>query len=415
MRILFLTQVLPYPLDAGPKVRAYYVLRYLAQHHDITLVSFVRPTDTPEALDHLSQICTKTYTTLMPRQRWRDVGHLLRSLPSSKPFIIARDEVQAMRALLAQVIAENPPFDAIHADQLWMAPYARMAQELGNGQGKGQGNGQRRPSITLDQHNAVYLIPQRMALGTKNPAERLLMGLESRKLTRYEITTCAAFDHVVWVTADDYQAVQQQTRAGEGSVRNSGVIPICVDASPDARLERTPTPHRVTFLGGLHYPPNAEGVLWFAKEVFPAVRAAYPEAVLTVIGKQPPVGLTQLGIPATNLEITGYVADPTPYLRETGAFVVPLLAGGGMRVKILDAWRWELPIISTTVGAEGIQTRPGADLLPADSAQDFAQATIRLLVAPQEGRRIAAAGRHTLEQCYNWRTVYPQWDRIYPR
>ncbi|RIK47610.1 MAG: glycosyl transferase family 1 [Chloroflexi bacterium] len=371
MRILFLSQVLPYPLDAGPKVRAYYVLRYLAQHHAITLVSFVRPNDSAEALGHLAQFCASVYTTPMPRQRWRDAGHLLRSLPSPTPFLIARDEVRAMRSLLAQVIAGQPAFDAIHADQLWMAPYARLAQRLGRGP--------HRPRLTLDQHNAVFI----------------------------------AFDEVVWVTADDYAAVQRQANGSAGAVRNSGVIPICVDASAALLHRRAPAP-RITFLGGLHYPPNAEGVLWFAKEVFPAVRAACPQAILTVIGKQPPPELAQMGIPAANLEVTGYVADPSPYLQETGAFIVPLRAGGGMRVKILDAWRWGLPMVSTTVGAEGLEARSGDNLLIADDARSFAAATIRLLGDASEGERLAAAGRRTLAQRYDWRTVYPQWDRMYP-
>ncbi|MCC6169384.1 MAG: glycosyltransferase [Caldilineaceae bacterium] len=405
MHILFLTQVLPYPLDAGPKVRAYYVLRYLAQHHAITLVSFVRPSDSAEALGHLAQFCAGVYTTSMPRQRWRDAGHLLRSLPSPTPFLIARDEVRAMRTLLAQVIAGQPAFDAIHADQLWMAPYARLAQALGCGP--------RRPRLTLDQHNAVFMIPQRMGQDAGNPAKRLLLAWEARKLARYEIETCHAFDDVVWVTADDYTAVQRQANSSAGAVRNSGVIPICVDASAAAMRRRAPAP-RITFLGGLHYPPNAEGVLWFAKEVFPAVRAACPQAILTVIGKQPPPELAQMGIPAANLEVTGYVADPSPYLQETGAFMVPLRAGGGMRVKILDAWRWGLPIVSTTVGAEGLAARSGDNLLIADDARSFAAATIRLLGDAPEGARLAAAGRQTLAQRYDWRTVYPLWDRMYP-
>jgi glycosyltransferase involved in cell wall biosynthesis len=109
----------------------------------------------------------------------------------------------------------------------------------------------------------------------------------------------------------------------------------------------------------------------------------------------------------------GYVADPRPYLEETAVFIVPLLAGGGMRVKIVDAWIWGLPVVSTTVGAEGIEIRPGENILIADTSAAFAEATVRLLQSPEEGQRLAQAGRQWVEQHYNWRTVYQLWDQVY--
>ena len=406
MRILFLTQVLPYPLDAGPKVRAYYVLRYLAQHHAVTLVSFVRATDTPAALAHLRQFCREVHTTPKPRSPRLDAAHLLRSLVTDTPFLIARDAVAAMQRLLRQVLDASGPYDAIHADQLWMAPYALQAQQ--------HGARRDRPQATLDQHNAVYLIPQRMQQATGNPLKRGLLGLEARKLARYEAAVCRRFDHVVWVTQEDFRAVAAYANGAGTALRNSGVIPICTEVDAQARLPRRDHPRRVTFLGGLHYPPNAEGVLWFAREVMPGILAAQPDAVLTVIGKQPPAELAQLPIPAANLEITGYVDDPRRYLEQTAAFVVPLHAGGGMRVKILDAWRWGLPVVTTTIGAEGIDVTPGRDALVADNARDFAAATVRLLADADARQEIADAAFATLSRCYDWRSVYARWDPIYP-
>lgn len=411
MRILFLTQVLPYPLDAGPKVRAYYVLRHLTQTHDVTLVSFVRDTDTPAAIAHLGEFCRQVYTVRMPRSRALDAKHLVRSLLTHRPFLIVRDEVPAMKSLLAQIIAQQPPFDAIHADQLWMAPYALAARDLCQ-----YGP---RPLIVLDQHNAVYRIPQRMGNGSSNVLKRQLLELEARKLARYEVEACSQVDQVVWVTQEDYEAVAQQatqtqTNGSAPSPRNSRVIPICTDAGADRRFSCGADARRVTFLGGLHYPPNAEGALWFAKAIFPAVLAAVPAACLTVIGKQPPDALTQLDIPAANLEVTGYVNDLEPYFASTAAFVVPLLAGGGMRVKILDAWRWGVPVISTTIGAEGIEVTPGQNILIADSAPEFAAATISLLRNPLLGRQLVDAARVTLQRAYGWQTIYQAWDTIYP-
>ena len=179
MHILFLTQVLPYPLDAGPKVRAYYVLRHLAQAHDVTLVSFVRPSDDQAAIDHLAQFCRAIYSVPMERSSWRDIQHLTGSLLTDQSFIIKRDWAPKMADLLTSVVAEaSPPFDAVHADQLWMAPYALYAKRNHPG-----------PAdlvTVLDQHNAVYLIPQRLAASEPNRAKRVLLRRETRKLAQFE-------------------------------------------------------------------------------------------------------------------------------------------------------------------------------------------------------------------------------------
>ncbi|MBK8050407.1 MAG: glycosyltransferase [Anaerolineales bacterium] len=402
MRILFLTQVLPYPLDAGPKTRAYYVLRYLAQQHEVTLVSFVRATDTPAALDHLRQYCAAVHTIPMPRSRVKDVGFLLESLVTGQPFIIARDRVDAMQKLLSDLVtAGEQPFDVVHADQLWMAPYAQFVQSRRSA-----------PLVraVLDQHNAVYMIFQRLAESERNPVKRALAQLEAHKLAAYERRVCAEFDRVAWVTQEDYDFVAQ---GASPAVRNDGVIPICVDTASTPPLKRNPAGKRVTFLGGLHYPPNAQGLCWFAEHIFPRILAECPDAVLTAIGKQPPAALNTYGIPEANLEVTGYVEDPLPYLVDSSVFIVPLLAGGGMRVKILDAWRWGLPMVSTTVGAEGIRYRDGENILIADAPDEFAARVLQLLKDANLNRTVGEAGRRWVEQAYDWRTVYRAWDPIY--
>lgn len=401
MRILFLSQVLPYPLDAGPKVRSYYVLRYLAQKHEVTLVSFVRNTDTEQAVAHLREFCQAVHTVPITRSLLQDGFYFLKSLATRQPFIIERD----WRATMAQQLGglvKSQHFDAIHADQLWMAPYALWARQQANGS---------HPRLMLDQHNAVYMIPQRMALGETNPLKRLVLKLEANKLVDYEVETCRRFDHVAWVTREDFDAVQGQSRST--AIPNSGVIPICGDPAAQPMIIRQPTAHRVTFVGGLHYPPNAQGILWFAQNCFPQVLAQAPAAVLTVIGKQPPPELQTLGIPPQNLEVTGYIDDPRPYLTETAAYIVPLLAGGGMRVKIVDGWTWGMPIVSTTVGAEGITMQPGKTMLIADLPDEFAQATIHLLHNRDKADQLAQAGRQWVTENYNWTNAYQQWDRIY--
>jgi len=404
VRILFLSQLIPHPLDAGPKVRSYYVLRHLAAAgHEVTLLAFSRESDTAASVAHLREFCD-VHTAPMDRSRWRDAYHAARSLPAGMPFLIARDHVPAMMSKVKELAATGA-FDAIHADQLWMAPYALAARAAA---------GAPPPRLVLDQHNAVFLIPQRLAKSERGPAAGWLLRREAQLLRRYEQETGRRFDEVVWVTAEDRAAVGlPEPPAGP----RSRVIPICVDPLGAPALRRAANARRVTFLGGLHWPPNAAGIRWFVRDVWPRVRAAVPDAVLTVIGKSPPSELRRdsrpPGGPSASIEVTGYVDDPAPYLAETAVFIVPLHAGGGMRVKILDAWAWGLPVVSTSVGAEGIDTLSGRDLLLADSPEDFAAAVVRAICEPELAAGLATAGRRKVEERYNWLVEYKAWNDVY--
>jgi glycosyltransferase involved in cell wall biosynthesis len=396
MRILFLSQVLPYPLDAGPKMRSYFVLRHLTQKHEVTLLTFVRDTDRPEDIAHLAEFCHAVHTVPMHRTRLRDVKFLMQSLFTQQPFLIVRDQIPAMTDKIRQVIVSEP-FDVVHADQLWMAQYALAARAASA-----------KPKLILDQHNAVHLIPKRLADGTSNPVKQIFLAREAHSLAVYEPEVCHRFDHVVWVTEEDRQAVATLPEPNTNGQLSSTVIPICVDPTQVKPVVRDSNKQRITFLGGLHWPPNAEGILWFAKHVFPQVRAEVPEAVLTVVGKSPPAGLDGEGI-----EVTGYVTDLGPYLAETAVFIVPLHAGGGMRVKILDAWSWGLPIVSTTIGAEGIETQHEQNILITDTAPAFAQAVIRVISEPALAQRLSQGGRQAITNKYDWQKIYPAWDEVY--
>jgi len=397
MRILFLSQVLPYPLDAGPKTRSYFVLRHLVQSHEVTLLTFVRDSDRPEDIAHLTELCHEVHTVPMRRSPARDAKFLAQSLLTQQPFLIIRDQVPEMIDKVRQLVATGS-FDVVHADQLWMAQYALAPNSGSSG-----------PNLVLDQHNAVHLIPKRLSEGESNPVKRQFLAREAQVMTTYEVETCKYFDHVVWVTEEDRCALAAWSDVGKNKAQtSSSIIPICTDPTLTSPVERTSDRQRVTFLGGLHWPPNVQGVIWFATDVLPRVRAEIPDAVLTVIGKSPPRELEGEGI-----EVTGYVTDLMPYLAETGAFIVPLHAGGGMRVKILDAWGWGLPVVSTTIGAEGIRAQDGNDILIADTAETFAEAVVRVLRDPALAQRLSENGRQTVLEAYDWRVIYSAWDEVY--
>ena len=404
MRIMFLTQVLPYPLDAGAKTRAYYVIRHLVESgHEVTLVSFTRATDRPEHLRHLRNLCRSLYTTPMVRSRFRDARAFLRSLGGRKPFLAVRDWVPAMARLVRHVAAGSADPDAIHADQLWMAPYALLARSFVRQN--------RAVPVVLDQHNAVFQVPRRLAEAETVLLRRAALNLEARKLAQYEARVCSEVDRVVWVTEEDRQSLgshNPQLKAN-GACR---VIPICIDTDSAQVIERKVNPHRITFLGGLHWPPNADGIAWFTREVWPAVAAQFPAAVLTVIGKDPPACL--LSQRNASIEITGYVEDPVRYLSETAVLVIPLRAGGGMRVKLIEAWSWGLPVVSTRLGAEGIRAEDGANILFADDPRSFADAVLKVCNDPALAARLVSSGLRTVRERYDWRRGYRAWNDIYP-
>ena len=398
MRILFLSQLLPYPLDSGVKIRTYYVLRRLAASHEVTLACFVRPDNVPDEVDHLRALCREVHTVPMQRSRLRDARFLLQSLLSDSSFIINRDAVPAMdrlvETLLAQAVEDSRPYDAIHCDQLWMAQYALRSSGV---------------KRVLDQHNAVYLIPKRMAKYERNPIKRELLEREWRVLARYEASACQGFDRIITVTERDRQVL---TDIAPGKLPPVSVIPICVDPAAVPLVRRWRDSTTVLHLGTMYWPPNVEGVLWFAREVFPLVRERIPGARFSIVGKRPPARVRRLQADPA-VEVTGYVADPMPYVERSAAFIVPVRAGGGMRVKILDAWMWGIPVVSTMIGAEGIDIVPGENIIIADEPRAFADGVVRLVADPVAGEQLATHGRAWVEERYDWRQAYGALDELY--
>ncbi len=395
MKLLFLSQVLPYPLDAGPKFRSYYVLRYLAQRHRITLVAFTRATDSQEALAHLSQFCESVVPIPLQRSRARDVLDFVRSLVFNRSFLITRDDLAEMDAALARLTQLNH-FDAIHADQLSMAHYARRLPVL---------------QRVFDAHNAMWVLLERLAENEPSPFKRIFLRREARLMRSHEARTCAEFDRVITVTDEDRRAL---TFGVPPPCAPLITIPICIDPSEIQPIPFNPNAADVICVGGMFYPPNVDGVLWFARKVLPLIWATYPTMRFYIVGSRPAAELQSLGEGEPRIVVTGYVPDVKEYLSRAAAFVVPLRTGGGMRVKILDAWAWGLPIVSTTIGAEGIRVRADENLLLADSPGEFAAAVMRLVQNRSFAHHLAENGRSWVAAQYDWRLVYRAFDEIYP-
>ena len=393
MRILLLSQVVPYPPDSGPKIKTYGVLRYLARRHEVHLVSFVRSAGEEANARSLRDLCASITTVPLRRSRLADVGYLARSLATWRPFLIERDDSQAMREAVAKVLGRHA-FDAVHADQLPLAQFAV---------------GLRVPLRVLDEHNAVWTIVRRAAEREGPGPRRALAELEWRKLRAYEGTICRRFDRVMVVSEQDHAALVEAA----GADLPVAVIPIAVDTRDLAFAPRSAEARHVVSVATMYYPPNVDGVRWFATRVFPLVRREAPQTRFYVVGSRPPGQISRLASRDSGVVVTGYVADLEPVFRQSAVVVVPVHSGSGMRVKILEAFARGVPVVSTSVGVEGIDARDGEHLLVADEPAEFARAVIRLLAEPAEAARLARAGRELVEARYDWRTALSGLDRVY--
>lgn len=393
MRVLLLTQVLPFPPDSGPKVKTYYVLKYLAGQHSVTLVSFVRDSDRPEHIRHLETLCEQVIPVPIKRSPLDDLRFLGASLVNGQPWMMLRDERAEMRQVLSE-LATTIQFDVVHADQLNMGQYAL-------------------PFVTsrkiLDLHNSLWVLYKRLSetLPLNNPMKYIL-ARDWRLLKEYEGAICRQFDVVMAVSQEDAEALREA--GGRDGIM---VIPIAIDTDAQAQVSRRPSSPHIVHVGTMYWPPNVEGITWFLDEIYPLVKAQVPNVRCTMIGARPPVKLLERAKADPSLTVTGYVDDPMPYLADASMMMIPLRAGGGMRVKILNALAQGIPMVSTSLGCEGISLTDGEDILIADDPKDFAAASVRLLTDAQLNKRITANGRRIVEQLYDYRHACRPLDAIY--
>ncbi|MEZ4671838.1 MAG: glycosyltransferase family 4 protein [Anaerolineae bacterium] len=393
MRVLLLTQVLPYPPDSGPKVKTYYVLKYLAARHQVTLVSFVRDSDKPEYIQHLESMCERVITVPISRSPVRDLIFLGKSLLTGQPWMMLRDQRPEMMALLDE-LAKTTYFDVVHADQLNMGQYALRFKNSRK---------------VLDLHNALWVLYKRLSesLAASKPMKYILMR-DWQLLKRYEGKMCRDFDAVTAVSTEDRAALVEA-----GARPDITVIPIAIDTDDQAQIMREPASPHIVHIGTMYWPPNIEGITWFLDEIYPLVKARVPGVRCTLIGARPPASISERAKDDPSLTVTGYVEDPMPYLCDSSMMVVPLEAGGGMRVKILNALSQGIPMVSTTVGCEGIAVHNGQDIMVADDPQAFAEATANLLLDRALNEQITANGRKTAQQVYDYRQACKPLDAIY--
>tara|TARA_B110000037_G_scaffold53128_1_gene65096 strand:+ start:4100 stop:5020 length:921 start_codon:yes stop_codon:yes gene_type:complete len=263
--------------------------------------------------------------------------------------------------------------------------------------------------VILFQHNMEAMIWKRLAESTSNPVKRFYLNIQFRRFDKWEGRLSRIFDGVITVSDDDSSYARRQYKLD--NVR--GHVPTGVDPGHFApRKEILADDNVIGFLGSMDWMANIQAVGYFVEKIYPRIRRAIPGARFVVIGRNPPGSIRNLAKNDGSITVTGSVEDVRPYLKECDLMVVPLLTGGGTRIKILEAMAMGVPVVSTTIGAEGLELEGGVHLEIADDADGFADLTTELLSDTCRRRALADAAHERLVRENGWEFVIDEFLRL---
>ena len=266
----------------------------------------------------------------------------------------------------------------------------------------------RRSLFVLDEHNIEYDVLRRTAANARGVDRKVYSALNWRKLRSEERAAWRRFDGCAVTSARDERLLRRDLPS-----LPTVVVPNAVDVGffrPSGRCAR-PDPLTLLFFGAVSYHPNTDGLLFFLREILPRVKARYPDVRLRIVGPSVPAEIAARA--GDGVEVVGLVDDIRPYLESATVIVVPLRIGGGTRFKILEAMAMGKPIVSTTIGAEGLDVRDGSEILLADKPDAFALQVGRLLDDAPLRDAMGAAGRALVERRYSWDASVARLEEFY--
>ena len=381
--VLAVTSEVPWPLNSGGHLRTFHLLRTLAQRFDVRLVVPTRGGDEAGRAALEQAGITLRLIPVPPRTRLSEAIKVAASAARREPYVMfARHRSRAVaRALAAEAGARRP--DVLYLDHLDSLVYAGTVPDV---------------PIVTDLHNVYSRLADRAGDEVPGRLRRSYLTREARLLARRELAA-ARKAHTIMAVSDDDAGYFSALGAARVVVVPNGVDCSAYAGAPTAR----PGPPTILYVGALDWPPNATAARLLATEVLAAVRQRVPDARVTIVGKNPPPEVLALAQEA-NVEVAGNVRDVVPYFRGAHVLAVPLEAGGGTRLKILEAFAAGLPVVSTPVGCEGIDGVHEEHLLVADRLQ-FADAIVRSLLDPAAAGTRAGRAQQLAEECYDWSAV----------
>jgi glycosyltransferase involved in cell wall biosynthesis len=365
------------------------LMTQLARCHEVTAVALIDDVlfDADECRRAMRAYCREV--VLVPVPKLGDLAKRLlqlRSMVSSRSFERHLFKVPALQPALDGVLRARR-FDIVNLE----------FSHLGHCELRQAPLGERLPALVVDSHNIDYDLTRQHARIGNSLARRIYAGVNWRKLRRQELATYRDADGVYLCSAaDERRLLDEVPEARTAVIANAADVeyyqPRPTDPPPDGRT--------VVFFGLLSYLPNVDGVINFVQDIWPRIAEAHPEARCKIIGGGPPPSVLALAGP--RVELTGFVSDLRPHLAAAAALVVPLRLGGGTRLKIVEGMAMGKAIVSTTLGAEGIEAVPNRDLLIENEPVTFANAVNRLLADPGLAARIGQSARRLAVERYSW-------------
>lgn len=388
-----ITNAVPYPPMSGGAVRAYNLFSRIARRHEVWLAAHLRVDDDRAGVDHLRGMCAGVIVGALPRGRSLDraaalVGHALAGRPPELAFYNSRELADGIGAL-----ARGEPFDLVLIEESHMAHYLEAIPAAG-----------RRGSV-LTFYDVVFERFARYARVERRPLARGRAWLHSAAMRRWEPRVARWFDRCIAVSDEDRALL---TAASPGL--RVDVVPNGVDTQALDPLPWDEAGPAVLFVGSMRYPPCEDAALYLVAEILPRLRARIPEVQAWIVGADPPPRVRRLA--GDGVHVTGRVEDLRPYYSRCAASVVPLRIGGGTRIKILEAMALGRPVVSTTVGCEGLRATDGRHLVVADDPDRFAEATARVLSDRALGQQLAANARGLVRSVYDWEPIAREYLRI---
>jgi len=392
MKILWVNTNFLHPTTKGGQIRTLEMLRQLHRRHEIHYVAIEDPLH-PEGPARAKEYCTRAYAfqhRVRDKRSPRFLAELAMNLFDPMPLAIRRYHPPGMGAFLQRLI-ETERFDRAVVDFLNPASYfPRLERGI------------------LFQHNVETMIWRRRAQHASDPLRRWYFQLQASRMFRFERQACRTAARVAAVSEQDARTMLELF-----DVTRVSAIPTGVDI--EGLTPPVPPPEKtidLVFVGSMDWLPNVDGIEWFVREVLPLIRRQRPGCSLAIVGRTPPSSITALGQRDERVQVTGTVPDIRPLLWSAAVSIVPLRIGGGTRLKIYESMAGRVPVVSTTVGAEGLEVHHPDDIRLADSPEAFAAACSELLANAELRRRQAAAAWELVATRFSWEHVAGCFERV---
>ncbi len=386
MKILMIFQFAPYPADLGPAKRNFPFFQENLKRHDVTVLSFGTAEEEKRMHDKFGDQCRIVY---IDTKRLRVVNFLLRIwLLLTGRSSYRRFYSWKMQRAIDQLVQEEH-FDLIHCCTT-MLGYHRFPKHI---------------PLVGDTHNVEHDAVYRAYTQTTSIVKPYYYW-EYLRIREEELKSCEQFDVMIATTQQDYKKFHAVMPD-----KNIHVIPNGVDLAFFQDQGVQEVKHSMVFTGLMSYYPNNHGILFFLDEIFPLILEKVPDATIMIVGAEPPKKLQRRA--SENITVTGFVDDVKPYFARGQVFVIPLKIGGGIRGKALEAMAMRRPIVSTTLGCEGINLKHEDSALFADTPQDFANAVIRMFNEPALRQRLTEKAFKNVVEGYSWEVNGLALDAVY--